>query len=705
MTNPEASLFKSAENSSPFERYWLSLPIRLKGVIVIGLPMCALLFVSVANILADRKQAGADRAADASEGAKLSAHELLAALADAEASVRGYALTRDRTLLEPYNTALARYPSLVKAVEQDGSGPVAGNVTAAARNALDAVMRIKRYAEGQFPQRGGPGLAVLLINEKSLDDELRLESGKFERAPAAFVEESRRQVSSMRRIALAADIFAIAVAIFGFTLSMYLLNRVIIARIAAAYEATQALAAGLPIPAPPGGATRGSRDEIGTLIAGMRNASALLIEREQQLVAKNTDLARALAALKEASEHKSRFLANMSHELRTPLNSIIGFTEVVHDKQAGDLTATQEEFLGDSLRSARHLLALINDILDLEKIAAGHLQLRPELFDLHQLIGETIHELEVTAAARNVRLSSQLDDLVRRVFLDRQKTKQILLNLVTNGLKFTPERGRVSVRARAAGIGRCVLEIEDTGIGISEEGQTRLFREFEQLESTSPKRLQGTGLGLVLTKKLVEAQGGSIAVASQLDVGSTFCVMLPTALVPKAPEGGAPAVDRYRETALAVEFNRTRTEGLAFRNSLNGAGKPADVDVTLSRFEVAGAEEHILVIDDDINVHKLARMALKDSIPGVVCCFDVESGLLEVTRNRPAAVVVDLLMPKIDGFNFIARLQHIPGARAIPVIVWTNLDLTAQETESLLKDVKKVVNKRDKDIARLMQEL
>jgi CheY-like chemotaxis protein len=98
-------------------------------------------------------------------------------------------------------------------------------------------------------------------------------------------------------------------------------------------------------------------------------------------------------------------------------------------------------------------------------------------------------------------------------------------------------------------------------------------------------------------------------------------------------------------------------------------------------------------------------MALKDSIPGVVCCFDVESGLLEVTRNRPAAVVVDLLMPKIDGFNFIARLQHIPGARAIPVIVWTNLDLTAQETESLLKDVKKVVNKRDKDIARLMQEL
>jgi len=449
MTNLEASLFSSSENSNPIERYWLSLPIRLKGIIVIALPMCALLFVSVANILTDRKQTGADRTAEASVLAKLSAHDLLLALADAETSVRGYALAQDRALLQPYDTTLARYPSLVKAVEQQGNGPGAGDLTAAARNALDAVRRVKTYAESQFPQRGGTGLAILLVNEKALNDKLRLESGKFERGPSPFVEESLRHVSSMRRISRAADIFAIAVAIFGFVLSLYLLNRVIVARIAAACEATQALAAGLPIPLPPGGLTPGSRDEIGTLIAGMRNSSALLIEREQQLVAKNTDLVRALAALKEASEHKSRFLANMSHELRTPLNRIIGFTEVVHDKQAGELTETQEEFLGDSLRSARHLLALINDILDLEKIAAGHLQLRPEFFDLHQLIGETIHELEVTAAARNVRLSSQLDDLVRRVFLDRQKTKQILLNLVTNGLKFTPERGKVSVRARA----------------------------------------------------------------------------------------------------------------------------------------------------------------------------------------------------------------------------------------------------------------
>ena len=700
MTNPEASLFNSSENSNPLERYWSSLPIRVKGIIVIALPMCALLFVSVANILTDRSQLVADRTAQTSTLAKRSAQELLLALADAETSVRGYALTQDRAFLQPYDTALASYPSLVKAVDQQGNGPGAVNFTAAARNALDAVTRVKTYAESQFPQRGDPGLADLLVNEKALSDKLRLESSKLERGPSPFVEESRRHLSSMRRITFAADIFAVAVAIFGFILSMYLLNRVIIARIAAAYEATQALAAGLPIPLRPGG-----KDEIGALISGMRNASELLIEREQQLVAKNADLARALTSVKEASQHKSRFLANMSHELRTPLNSIIGFTEVVHDKRAGELTAAQEEFLGDSLRSARHLLALINDILDLEKIAAGHLQLRPESFDLHQLIGETIQELGVITAAKNISLSSDLDDLVRRVFLDRQKTKQILLNLITNALKFTPEGGRVGVHARAAGIGRCVLEIEDTGVGISAEGQTRLFREFEQLESTSTKRLQGTGLGLALTKKLVEAQGGTIAVASQVDVGSTFCVMLPTTLEPKAPQSGTAAVDRYPDAVLVAEGDQAAAGALAAGAAWNGVAKPAEPAAALDRFEAAGEKQNVLVVDDDINVHKLTKMALKDSALRVVCCFDGESALLEVARNRPVAVVVDLLMPNVDGFNFIARVQHIPGARAIPVIVWTNLDLTAQELESLMKDVKKVVNKRDGGIARLMQEL
>jgi signal transduction histidine kinase len=252
----------------------------------------------------------------------------------------------------------------------------------------------------------------------------------------------------------------------------------------------------------------------------------------RQLARRNEELEKALKGMREASVHKSRFLAQMSHELRSPLNSIIGFTEVICDKRAGPLTETQEEFLGDSLRSARHLLALINDILDLEKIAAGHVVLSPEPLDLHLLIEETVHELSILAAVdKKVRLSTELDERVRRVVLDRQKTKQILINLLTNAIKFTPDGGRVIVRSRAAETARCVLEVEDTGVGISEDDRARLFHEFEQLELAPSKRQQGTGLGLVLTKKLAEAQGGTIAVSSQVGVGSTFSVTLPTNLL------------------------------------------------------------------------------------------------------------------------------------------------------------------------------
>jgi signal transduction histidine kinase len=508
MTNPDACLLDSSETSSLFRLNWSDLPICLKGLILIVLPMCSLLFVSVANGITDRKQTEADSEAKASIRAQDRAHDLLKVLLHADTAVRAYALTQDPVLLQPYERALANYPSLVQAIEQTSDGALA----AAARNAFEAVKRAKSYAENRFPQIGGPGSTVLLLDEDASKAKFRLELAKFERDPSPFLEESRKRLLSMRRLSRAADILAAAVAIFGFILFMYL------------WRASE----------PP-------------------------IQRARQLIAKNSDLARALAGAKEASEHKSRFLANMSHELRAPLNSIIGFTEIVYDKRAGELTETQEEFLGDSLRSARHLLALIDDILDLEKIAAGHLQLRPELFDLHHLIEETIHELRVAAATKNTSLSCELDELVRRVFLDRRKTKQILLNLVANALKFTPEGGRVGVRAQAAGIGRCVLEIEDTGVGISAEGQTRLFREFEQLESTSTNRLQGTGLGLALTKKLVEAQGGTITVTSQVDVGSTFRVMLPTALESRVQIAGTPAPGGFGKTVLPVGSEERRT--------------------------------------------------------------------------------------------------------------------------------------------------
>jgi len=480
--------------SNLLEQYRSSPPIRLKNAVAIALPICTLLFVIVAHMIAARKQLEACRIVNASILAQAREHDLLIALSDAETGLLEYAPTLDPVLPSRYDAAVARFPGLLRAVEQ-GTRPGAtgtSEIALAARNAFAALEREKSWFESQFPDRGDPHLAVLRSDGNALLDKFRSELGKSERNQSVLIERFEEQVSSTGRIYRAAGLLAIAAAVFGFLISEHLLNR--------------------------------------ATVAPFSEASRLLLRREHQLVAGNADLALALNQAREASEHKSRFLANMSHELRTPLNTIIGFTEVVHDKRAGGLTETQEEFLSSSLGSARHLLSLIDDILDLEKIAAGHLVLSPELFDLHELVEVTVRELDLTAASKNIQISSQLDDSVRRVVLDRQKTRQILLNLVTNAVKFTQAGGRVTVRAFAAGGDRWAMEIEDTGTGISDEGQARLFRAFEQLETTPSNRQQGTGLGLALTKKLVEAQGGTISVVSQVGVGSTFSVTLPNSV-------------------------------------------------------------------------------------------------------------------------------------------------------------------------------
>jgi CheY-like chemotaxis protein len=434
-------------------------------------------------------------------------------------------------------------------------------------------------------------------------------------------------------------------------------------------------------------------------------------ETRRLLVANNEDLARALARAHEASEHKSRFLASMSHELRTPLNAIIGFTEIIHDGRAGEINEMQEEFLGDSLGSARQLLALINDILDLEKVAAGRRELTLERFDVHQLIRETVQEVGVTAAANEVRVVAELAESVRWVFLDRQKTKQVLLNLASNAVKFTPDGGLVTVRARAAGSERWILEVEDTGIGISEEDQTRLFREFEQLDTLPAKSFKGTGLGLVLAKSMVEAQGGTIAVVSRVGVGSTFSAMLPLTLERRRSRDSRVEDDPggpLNSTAAIIEETRTGepvSDAAQALHPKEGETAPAVPAEPGPGVAPSGYGRRVLILDDDPNVQKLAKLALRDAGLEAVSCMDGESGLRELTHSLPTAMIVDLMMPKLDGFNFLSRLQQIPSASTVPVLVWTNLDLSEEEMAALQLVTRQVIYKRDGGIDRVIQEL
>ena len=230
--------------------------------------------------------------------------------------------------------------------------------------------------------------------------------------------------------------------------------------------------------------------------------------------------------LEVANKHKSEFLANMSHELRTPLNAIIGFSEVLLERLFGELNDKQADYLNDIHSSGRHLLSLINDILDLSKVEAGRMELEPSTFELAGAVANALTLVRERAQRHGIALGQQVDAKLGDIVADERKFKQILLNLLSNAVKFTPDGGRIDVLARRED-GNAVISVHDTGIGIASEDQAAVFDEFRQVGRDYTRKQEGTGLGLALTKKFVELHGGRIWLESQPGKGSTFTFSIP----------------------------------------------------------------------------------------------------------------------------------------------------------------------------------
>jgi len=230
--------------------------------------------------------------------------------------------------------------------------------------------------------------------------------------------------------------------------------------------------------------------------------------------------------LEVASRHKSEFLANMSHELRTPLNAVIGFADALRAKMVGAVNDKQAEYLDNIREAGEHLLALINDVLDLSKVEAGRMELALARFDLPQAIAQAMTQVRPRALREGIELGKKIDPRLGEFEADERKLKQVLLNLLSNAIKFTPQGGRVDVCAAAKGK-FLEIAVKDTGTGISAADQARLFEMFQQFGRDDARKAEGTGLGLALTKRLVELHGGAIRVASAPGEGSTFTVSLP----------------------------------------------------------------------------------------------------------------------------------------------------------------------------------
>ena len=492
---------------------------------------------------------------------------------------------------------------------------------------------------------------------------------------------------------------------------------------------------------------------------------------EQQLHRKNEEIIEQYRRVQEANRLKSEFLANMSHELRTPLNAVIGFAELIHDGRTGPVTADQKEYLGDILTSSRHLLQLINDVLDLAKVESGKMEFRPVPTDLARTIAEVRDILRTFAATRRIRVDVSVDPEVAEVRADPSRLKQVLYNYLSNALKFSPDGGRVAIRVSPEGPERFRIEVEDAGIGIRREDLDRLFVEFQQLDASAAKRYAGTGLGLALTRRIVEAQGGRVGVRSEPGKGSVFFAVLPRAEAPAAAvsplsAAAAPRVCRV----LVVEENaedrrwllQTLTEaGYAVETANDGEGavracresgfdaitlslllpdmsgqqvlesirrtgpnrrtpvivtsvladeglgagfrvhdilqKPLDSGALLASLERAKitpeSSRPILIVDDDPAALKLANATLEGRGYRAVCRSSAASGLQAAQEELPAAVVLDLIMPDMDGFEFLALFRSSPAGRTTPVIVWSVKDLTPEEADQLRMSAHAVVPK------------
>jgi PAS domain S-box-containing protein len=504
---------------------------------------------------------------------------------------------------------------------------------------------------------------------------------------------------------------------------------------------------------------------------------------EEQLRRKNDELEQQNHRVQEANRLKSEFLANMSHELRTPLNGIIGFAALMHDEKVGAVSADHKEYLGDILTSSRHLLQLINDVLDLAKVESGKTEFRPVSVELDRLVGEVRDILRTLTAEKRIELCCEIDPSVNQVVTDPAKLKQVLYNYLSNALKFTPDGGSVHIRVRPEGPDQFRLEVEDTGIGIHAEDFGRLFVEFQQLDASSAKKYQGTGLGLALTRRIVEAQGGHVGITSTLASGSTFFAVLPRLSQPiggdvAAPEflpSGGPSVlvveddskDRaWLVTTLAaagyavepVASGEAATRAARARafdcvtldlllpdmsgwevlraireTSLNqnipaivmtvlaekGAGvgfeihdflikpvSPSDLLGALGRLGLAAASRRsLLIIDDDAAASKLVGPALETADFQVTAMFDGETGLAAAREHPPSAIVLDLMMPGMDGFEFLHRFRLTPRGRSTPVIVWTAKDLTDAERMRLQASAHAIIHKGAGSSEELLAEL
>jgi len=362
------------------------------------------------------------------------------------------------------------------------------------------------------------------------------------------------------------------------------------------------------------------------------NLERIVEKRTEELSESLKRLEDANLRLQEANRHKSRFLSSMSHELRTPLNAILGFSDLLAGQFFGALNPKQLEYTRQLEKSGKHLLALINDILDITKIDAGAMEVTPEQFHPREMIDATVNMLSAQFREKQLTTKIRTSKEVESISGDLRKCKQILLNLLSNALKYTPPGGEIRVTTERHNTGFIRVSVTDTGVGIPEEEQGKIFSEFHQADRVRDEQLGGTGIGLALTRRLVELHGGSIGVKSKVGEGSTFWFTLPiqtkTVATPFIESSGAiPAIKLHKRRLLLAEDNE------------------ANVRLMLDMLAIHGHE---------VVVARTGREAIDLAV-----------------KHKPELILMDLRMPDMDGLEATRELRKTEEFRHTPIIMVT----------------------------------
>jgi signal transduction histidine kinase/CheY-like chemotaxis protein len=616
-----ASPVPGTHQARGLRKWWLDQSLRAKGLIVVAVPLLVLMGIVSANLLLLQRESTERTVSTNARVLATDASLVLADAVNAETGVRGYATTGDPLFLAPDNLALTRIGaerrSLGEAAVLEGAGRQQRAVNATTGTVLSELAQL-RVTIGHGLSAGR--LRPALEREKVTMDRLRRQVARLASAPNAVVSIQHDKVTALQRRIELLDIGGLALGLLAGLAGIALFTSGVARRVAANAENARRLGEGQPLEP-----MTGAGDEIGRLAESHLLAGELLARRAAELTA-----ARDTAV--QATQAKNTFLSSTSHELRTPLNSILGFAQLL---QLSQLSAEDNDGVTRILGAGRHLLALINELIDIARIESGDLSLSVEPVLVRPVIEEAGQLMAPIAAERSIRIIQDCAHPALAACADRQRLSQVLVNLISNAVKYNHRDGSITISCRAEGTGQAIIVVSDTGPGLSPADIDRIFIPFERL-GAGQTAVEGTGIGLPLARSLTEAMGGQLTASSVPGQGAAFTVSLPR--VPDLVH--VPAPGRSPEPLAAGPHVR------------------------------AGASISILYIEDNpANVEVVSRFLHARPNARLTAAASGRAGIVCAVRELPDIILLDLHLPDLHGDQVLNELRADPATAAIPVVV------------------------------------